>query len=63
MTSNAGNGEKFELGNMYILESRVFVSQVVAAVSALHEQFQLEERIKGLRHFRRISKYQLYHNS
>lgn len=59
VTSNVGNGEKFELGDMYILESRVFVSQVAAAVSALHERFQLEERIKGLRHFRRLSKYQL----
>ena len=36
-TSNVGNGETFELGNVYILESRVFVSEVVAAVFALHE--------------------------
>lgn len=57
--SNSGNREKFQLGDVYILESRVFVSQVAAAVSALHERFQLEERIKGLRHFRRLSKYQL----
>ena len=36
-TSHVGNGEKFELGNVYILESRVFVSQVVPAISDLHE--------------------------
>lgn len=59
VTSNVGNGDKFELADADILESRVFVSQVAAAVSALHERFQLEERIKGLRHFRRLSKYQL----
>lgn len=59
VTSNIGDGDKFELADVHILESRVFVSQVAAAVAALHERFQLEERINGLRNFRRLSKYQL----
>uniref|UniRef100_A0A0D9W3P4 Uncharacterized protein n=1 Tax=Leersia perrieri TaxID=77586 RepID=A0A0D9W3P4_9ORYZ len=39
--------------------SSVYVSQVAAAVAALHERFSLEEKIKALRAPRR-SKYQLY---
>lgn len=38
----------------------IFVSQVAAAVAALHERFLLEETIKALRFSHLQSKYQLY---
>ncbi|GLJ28999.1 hypothetical protein SUGI_0572360 [Cryptomeria japonica] len=59
MSSEVGHRDKFEQKDGLISESRVFVSQVAAAVSALQERFFLEERIRGLRHTRRLSKFQL----
>lgn len=38
----------------------IFVSQVAAAVAALHERFLLEEKIKALRFSHLQTKYQLY---
>ncbi|KAH9303896.1 hypothetical protein KI387_008300, partial [Taxus chinensis] len=58
MSSEVRNRGKAEHGDGLILGSRVFGSQVDAAISALQEGFYLEKRIKELRQPRRLSKFQ-----
>lgn len=43
-----------------IYSRKIFVSQVAAAVAALHERALLEEKIKGLRSSQPVPKYQMY---
>ncbi|POO02976.1 U11/U12 small nuclear ribonucleoprotein 48 kDa protein [Trema orientale] len=52
------DGEQSSIVEESVTSGVIFVSQVVAAVAALHERSLLEEKIKGLRFYRPLNNYQ-----
>lgn len=53
-------GEQNSVVEESVTTGVIFVSQVAAAIAALHERSLLEEKIKGLRFYRPLNNYQRY---